>query len=174
MQRVNHFGGALLRLCAQWKRRKPARSQPRSAECFVRAGFTPERAAVEHAKDVRLCDEWLARQRTVLLAGLRETQEACTVLTQLARRWQVPHPDLTAGAVLRYWVDSRCGHCDGERQVGGKVCPVCFGTGVATLPYGPQGARLVQALERARAAAERSLRRRLGAQKRERGRHAHG
>lgn len=157
MALANHFGGALLRLCAQWAKRKPARSLPRSIECFLRAGYTTDRARIEHDKDARLCDEWLARQKAVLMDALPETAEALGVLAELARRWQLHHPELVARAVLRHWMDGSCGHCDGHRQVEGKVCPICHGTGASLQPYGPAGTRLAAVLERHKSKAGRNL-----------------
>jgi len=86
-----------------------------------------------------------------------------------AAEWGIERPDVVASAVIAWWLDKVCKTCHGRKfdaiagtpALSAIVCPECKGTGESRLPYCEAGRKLASWLDRCKASAVDSIKRRL-------------
>ena len=105
----------------------------------------------------------------LLVARLKSLADVRREAEIQARVWNMTDPTHTAFAVILFWLDQRCGQCEGRGArvipntpaLQAKHCNVCHGSGKSTAPRGEDGKRLANYLDECVMRAQQSIKKRL-------------
>lgn len=125
--------------------------------------------------DILICAGWSASTLGLALMRLHTKPDTAALkkvhqqVSMRAAEWGIERPDVVASAVIAWWLDKVCKTCHGRKfdaiigtpALSAIVCPSCKGTGESILPYCEAGRKLASWLDRCKASAVDSIKRRL-------------
>lgn len=161
------LGGALLRLHSEWSAcEKPIRPSKERVKALVGTyqvalqGAAPleegeKRQPLTTAQATQYAAAWYAHEMAMLLQKLKQLPAVREQVMLQALKWGMEHPEMKAAAIVRYWLDTNCGTCDGRKfrlipgtpSLSNKTCPSCGGSGVAPVPHGQEGRKLANHMD---------------------------
>lgn len=170
----SRLGAALLRLHSEWDAaEKPAR--PTKAAIEALASSYPVVVKIKGKKDPRIArateeaNAWHLSAMRQLVGTLRMLPDVRRELELQAVRWRISGALEVVPAVVKYWLDQKCGGCGGLKfkltpdgsALSGRLCHVCSGSGLGAVPCGQDGRRLCNFLDECVGRAQQSIRSRL-------------
>jgi hypothetical protein len=164
----SRVGATLIRLHSEWDgAAKPIPPSPGSIKQLAKraagmaGSLTPEQWANNEAH------RWYEQEVKLLLQRLKSLPSAREAIAVQAGRWQIAESESVAASVIKYWLDQTCPACHGQKWAKGKsglsahACKSCKGTGLAKLPHGEDGRKLLNHIDDCVSRARASIRSRL-------------
>lgn len=186
----SRVGIALLRLHSEWDRaEKPRKPTPEAIKALAASLLVTRRPAFvispermdEHLNRMRLawCQEearrqaqdWYMREMAKLVNKLKSLPAVRQGLTAYVPKWGIAEASLKVPAVIAYWLDQTCHHCNGLKfakvanapALSTKACRACNGSGIAPVPHGQEGRRVANYMDECLQKGRDSIRRNLSA-----------
>lgn len=163
------LGAAMLRLHSEWDvAAKPIKPIDRAIDALALTLPRVE-GRVDTAAARLIARQWYEQQLHGLVSKLKALPAVRAEVAVQAEKWGMDDANDKAGAVIKYWLDQTCHACDGlmRQRVPGapalshRLCPACHGSGVSHVPYGQDGRRLANYMDRCVEAARTSIKNRL-------------
>jgi hypothetical protein len=185
----SRVGMALLRLHSEWdkaeKPKKPSAQQIAALAESIQI-HRPPRAYVispelmedhlNHMKPAwcqatarQMAQDWYMHEMAKLVNKLKSLPSVRAQLIGYVPKWGIAEAGLKVPAVIAYWLDQTCHICHGlkfQRPEGApalshKACKSCHGTGIAPVPHGQEGRRVLNymddCLQKGRSSIKRNL-----------------
>ena len=166
---ASRLGAALLRLHSEYDgAAKPRKPTPEAIEAISRTldkecGKT---GAIRRA--AQIANAWHLHELGLLMGQLKTLPAVRAAVAEHATMWGMAG-DVLSPMILLYWLDQQCPQCNGRKfklvpgspALSAKLCPVCRGAGVAYIPHGQDGKRLLNFLDDCVVRAQQSIKKRL-------------
>jgi hypothetical protein len=164
----SHLGSALLRLRTEFDSSERPRKITQDAInrfALTLAGKPEEKAA----RAEQIARGWHLHEVGILLQKLKSLPSVRHQITLKAIEWEIDDPEITAVAVLIWWLDKTCPECQGRKwrvvlgtpSLSGKVCGRCRGCGEAFFPYRDGSHRILAHIEHCVRESRASIKKRL-------------
>ena len=168
---ASRTGAVLMRLHSEYD--GAAKPVPPSAESIKQLA---KRAGAAELGNTKLTAEqwahqeanrWFEHEWKLVLQRLKSLPDARAAIAVQADRWEIESAESVSAAVIKYWLDQTCPVCHGQKWSKGqgglsaKPCKACKGTGLAQLPHGQDGRRLLNHIDDCVSRARTSIRSRL-------------
>lgn len=171
----SRLGSALIRLHSEYDAIEKPR--PMSHEAMVALALTmhsdkespKERIAEKQTMARAEAAKWAENEKTLFFGKLKTLPAVIIQVTEQCARWNMPEPRKVATVTVGYWLNQVCPACHGHKfelmpdspTLSAKQCKPCKGAGVATVPYGQSGKRVLNYLDDCVSRGQQSIRERL-------------